>query len=150
MSGFTIGKLAKATHVRIDTIRFYEKLGLLCPQRRPSGFREYSEQDLERLLFIRRARALGFSLDEISRLLLLETGTSEGNLGCILETHLHVIDQKIDELRSWRSALLKWQRDSEPGAAPDIPSLVKSITAMSGRTPPACVKDCACVDPRAC
>ena len=74
MSGFTIGKLAKAAHVRIDTIRFYEKLGLLSPQRRPSGFREYSEHDRERLVFIRRARALGFSLDEISRFLLLKRG----------------------------------------------------------------------------
>lgn len=150
MSGFTIGKLAKAAHVRIDTIRFYEKQGLLSPQRRPSGFREYSEHDRERLVFIRRARAIGFSLDEISRLLLLETQSSEGNLESVLDTHLHVIDQKIDELRSWRSALLKWQRDSEPGAAPDISSLVKNITAVSAQAAPSCVKDCACVDPRAC
>ena len=149
MSGFTIGKLAKAAQVRIDTIRFYEKLGLFSPQRRPSGFREYSKDDLERLVFIRRARALGFSLDDISRLLLLETKCRGEDLESIVDTHLQVIDKKIDELRVWRRALLRWQRGSELGS-PDVPALVRTITASSGEAPPTCIAGCACVDPRAC
>ena len=147
MSGFTIGKLAKAAEVRIDTIRFYEKLGLLSPQRRPSGFREYSQHDLDRLMLIRRARGLGFSLEEIGQLLLLETQTDGATLEASVDTHLRIIDQKIDELRSWRNALLKWQREQH---APDTPSFVATLGALSGRPPAACVTGCSCTDPRAC
>ena len=147
MSGFTIGKLAKAVEVRIDTIRFYEKLGLLSPQRRPSGFREYTQNDLDRLTLIRRARSLGFSLEEIGQLLLLETQTDGATLEASVDTHLRIIDLKIDELRSWRNALLKWQRERR---APDTPSFVATLGALSGKPPAACVTGCSCTNPRAC
>jgi MerR family transcriptional regulator, mercuric resistance operon regulatory protein len=70
MAGLTIGKFAAAEGVGVETVRFYQRRGLLDqPARGRSGFREYSEDDRWRLAFIRRARALGFSLGEIRDLL---------------------------------------------------------------------------------
>src|SRR5580704_9625051 len=70
MAGLTIGKLADAEGVGVETVRFYQRRGLLAqPARGRSGFREYTEDDRWRLAFIRRARGLGFTLAEISDLL---------------------------------------------------------------------------------
>jgi len=70
MAGLTIGKFAAAEGVGVETVRFYQRRGLLAPPARgSSGFREYSAADQWRLAFIRRARALGFSLAEIRDLL---------------------------------------------------------------------------------
>ena len=67
---FTVGQLAKATDTKAVTIRYYEQLGLLpAAPRNASGYRLYSTDDRDRLLFIRRSRALGFSLDDIRQLL---------------------------------------------------------------------------------
>jgi MerR family transcriptional regulator, copper efflux regulator len=70
MAGLTIGKFAAEAGVSVETVRFYQRRGLLAlPERRGSGFREYSEADQWRLAFIRRARQLGFTLAEIRDLL---------------------------------------------------------------------------------
>src|SRR5260221_3874441 len=70
MAGLTIGKLAAEAGVSVETVRFYQRRGLLAlPERRGSGFREYTEADQWRLGFIRRARRLGFKLTEIRDLL---------------------------------------------------------------------------------
>lgn len=67
---FTVGQLARATNTKAVTIRYYEQLGLLpSASRNASGYRQYSMEELDRLLFIRRSRALGFSLDDIRQLL---------------------------------------------------------------------------------
>lgn len=67
-----IGQLAKRTGVAIDTVRYYERNGILpAPQRQASGYRSYDEQDVARLRFVRRAKALGFTLVEIRDLLAL-------------------------------------------------------------------------------
>lgn len=103
MNGLSIGQLAKAAQVSVHTIRFYEKSGLLPhPSRRPSGFREYSELGLRRLRFIRQARSLGFSLEEIAELLAIE-GQGSGPLS--IERQLVVVDRKIAKLNRWRLAL---------------------------------------------
>lgn len=106
MQRLSIGKLAKAANVGIDTIRFYEKSGLLPrAARRPSGYREYSDVDLLQLQFIRRARAAGFSLEEIAELLTLgdEAGTTE--ISGVIECKLEIVDRKVAELEHWRRAL---------------------------------------------
>ncbi len=70
MSAFTIGNLARAADVSVETVRYYERRGLVDrPVRRGSEYREYSEDDVARLWFIRRAKALGFTLAEIRELL---------------------------------------------------------------------------------
>lgn len=72
MMHMKIGELAQRADVRIDTVRYYERQGLLpTPKRRPSGFRTYSGDDVARLRFVRRAKALGFTLNEVSELLAL-------------------------------------------------------------------------------
>lgn len=69
-TNFTVGQLARLTDTKTVTIRYYEQLGLLpSVSRNASGYRQYAEADRDRLLFIRRSRALGFSLDDIRQLL---------------------------------------------------------------------------------
>lgn len=102
MHGLSIGKLAKAAKVSIHTIRFYEKSGVLPqPIRRPSGFREYSAVDVLQLQFVREARLLGFSLEEISELLALERETGSG-VRAIVGRKLKAIDHRIARLQHWR------------------------------------------------
>lgn len=111
MQSFSIGKLAKAARVSIDTIRFYERSGLLPqPARRPSGFREYSQMDLEQLRFIRTARALGFSLQDIAELLALDDVAEVSNVRRVVEEKLAVIDRRIQLLERWRNSLAELTR----------------------------------------
>jgi MerR family copper efflux transcriptional regulator len=119
MQGLSIGQLAKLANVSIDTIRFYEKAGLLAPHgRRPSGFREYSEVDLKQLRFIRRGRSLGFSLEEIGQLLALDR--VEGIGSAVLADKLRIVDRKIEELQRWRSGLMEFMRaGGEHGSGPN-------------------------------
>jgi MerR family transcriptional regulator, copper efflux regulator len=106
MQRLSIGKLAKAANVSIDTIRFYEKSGLLPrAARRPSGYREYSDLDLVQLQFVRRARAAGFSLEEIGKLLTIGDEVSATRDTRVIDRALEVIDRKITELEHWRKAL---------------------------------------------
>ena len=72
MSALTIGKVAYLTQVGIETIRFYERQGLIDqPPRKPSGYRQYPPETVERIRFVRRAKQLGFTLKEIKELLSL-------------------------------------------------------------------------------
>ena len=104
MHTLSIGRLAKLANVSIDTIRFYEKAGLLAPcVRRPSGFREYSQVDLKQLRFIRCGRLLGFSLEEIGELLALDG--SQAPAMRLIRQHVRVIDGKIEALKCWRRCL---------------------------------------------
>lgn len=82
MSAFTIGNLARAAGVSVETVRYYERRGLLDrPVRRGSEYREYSDADVARLHFIRRAKELGFTLAEIGELLpVSDTGCADGML----------------------------------------------------------------------
>jgi len=78
-SRFTIGSLARQSGVAVDTVRYYERCGLMPPpQRRASGYREYTRADVQRIGFIRSAKSLGFTLDEIRELLQLETDRDHG------------------------------------------------------------------------
>lgn len=106
MHGFSIGQLAKRAHVSIDTIRFYERAGLLTPTvRRPSGFREYSEGELQTLRFIRDGRLLGFSLGENGELLALTNESDATVAQATVERALLLVDEKIEQLGEWRRSL---------------------------------------------
>jgi MerR family copper efflux transcriptional regulator len=110
MHGFSIGRLAKLANVSIDTIRYYEKAGLLAPHvRRPSGFREYSLDHLKQLRFIRRGRSLGFSLEEIKELLALDS-SRDGATG-VARHKLRIIQSKIQELERWSACLSEFIGD---------------------------------------
>ncbi len=103
----TIGKLATAAQVPVDTVRFYEREGLLpAPQRSRSGYRQYQADSLRRLRFIRRSKQLGFSLEEIAQLLQLtdDDGPSASVRQLTLDK-LHLVDRKLADLQAMRDAL---------------------------------------------
>ncbi|HUP91064.1 MAG TPA: MerR family DNA-binding protein [Solimonas sp.] len=130
MQGLTIGKLAKHAGVGIDTVRFYERAGLLPKApRSASGYRLYALGDADRLRFIRRAKALGFSLEEIAELLLLNAGTgSRASVRRLAQRRLDDLNHKIDEMTSIRDALSQLVRrcsgDGPVKGCPIIESVV--------------------------
>lgn len=108
MAAITIGQLAKRAGVNIDTVRYYERNGLLpAPVRRASGYREYGAVDVERLMFIRRAKELGFSLAEIGELLSLTAARDSDMRGVKrkAEERLAQVEFKIKELQRVRRGL---------------------------------------------
>lgn len=116
MANWSIGKLAELADVSVDTIRFYEKQGLLPPStRRASGYREYCEMDLKLLQFIRDGRALGFSLQEI-QLILSHKAADE--LGAALADAMTLIDARVEKLERWRLALRELAPHLAIGDAP--------------------------------
>lgn len=107
-SHFTIGKLASATGVSIETIRYYERAGLLAaPQRTAANYRTYGADDVARLRFVRRTRDLGFSLDQVRALLSIsgQLDSSCCGVSAIATDHLAEIDRKIVDLTALRREL---------------------------------------------
>ena len=100
--GLSIGEVAKATGIKVVTLRYYEQLGLVpAPARTAGNYRAYSEKDLRRLRFIRRCRDLGFTLDQVRELLRL---SSQKNQECsevdrITRRHLTDVEAKISDLK---------------------------------------------------
>lgn len=98
---FTIGELGKATGTKVETIRYYERIGLLPKPRRTGGnYRAYGEAELGRLSFIRRARDLGFPLDQVRALLSLsdERDRDCARVDALARDHLADVDRKIADL----------------------------------------------------
>jgi len=103
-----IGELGRATGTKVETIRFYEKIGLLATPARTNGnYRDYSTGQLARLSFIRRARDLGFTLDQVRALLTLadDRDQSCSAVDAVAREHLDHIDQKIADLSALRHEL---------------------------------------------
>ena len=106
MKPMRIGTLAKRAGVRIDTVRYYERSGLLKHRGRlASGYREYTELELARLRFIRRAQALGFSLHEASDLLALSAKRDVGRVRRSAQTKLADVQARIAALEKVRDGL---------------------------------------------
>jgi MerR family copper efflux transcriptional regulator len=106
MESIGIGALAKRAGVGIDTVRYYEREGLLEPQARlASGYRRYTANEIARLRFIRKAQALGFSLNEIRELLSLSSHRDVGRVKKKAEAKLSDVDRRIAELQRVRAAL---------------------------------------------
>lgn len=100
-SGFTIGELAKATGTRAETIRYYERIGLLpAPGRSSGNYRLYGPDDAERLAFVRRSRGLGFAIEEIRALLALADQKDRdcAEVDGIARGHLTDVERKITDL----------------------------------------------------
>ncbi len=109
MSNLTIGHLAKKASVGVETIRFYERKGLIQQPPKPSsgGYRSYSSAEVERVRFIRSAQQLGFSLREIDELLSLEADPDADcqDVHAKAKHKLEEVEQKLKRLRAVRSAL---------------------------------------------
>ena len=115
MPTMTIGRLAKQVGVNIDTIRYYERNGLIPePVRRASGYREYEAADARRLRFILRAKELGFTLAEIGELLSLSADRDVRGVKRRAEVRLEHVEHKIKELQRVRKGL-KTLIDACPG-----------------------------------
>lgn len=110
---FTIGKLAVAGGVGVETIRYYQRRGLLGTPARSGGdgwgggIRRYDENDLRRLKFIRGAQAAGFTLDEIAELLALEEGDDRAKVLALAHQRIELLDEKIAQLSEARAALAR-------------------------------------------
>ena len=110
MEKFTIGQLAKKVNVNLETIRYYERRGILLePPRNKSGHREYSLEEVKRTEFIKRCQVLGFSLNEISELLSLRVGpgTTCGDVKARVEDKIMEVEKRIADLEKIREALLR-------------------------------------------
>ena len=106
MATFSIGQLAKKTGVPIDTVRYYERNDLLEPASRlASGYRRYGDREVRRLRFIRRAKALGFTLADIRELLTLSDERNVARVKRAATAKLADIEARITELECIRSGL---------------------------------------------
>ena len=111
LSGMTIARLAAAGGVGVETVRYYQRRGLLETPPRPDGpgsgggVRRYGAQDARRLRFIRSAQAAGFTLEQIGELLALDAGEDRARARALAEARLVELDARIAELEAARAAL---------------------------------------------
>lgn len=102
----TIGGIAKAAGVGVETVRYYQRRGLLPEPARPPGeIRRYGDEDLKRLKFIRSAQAAGFTLAEIGKLIHLDQSDDRARARAMAQSRVTEIDEKIEQLRQARDAL---------------------------------------------
>lgn len=142
MNSLTIGGLAKTAKVHVETIRYYQRRGLLPePQRPAGGIRRYGSVDIDRLMFVKTAQQLGFSLDEISDLLRLEDGAHCQEASALAEHKLRDVREKIESLEKIEKVLgdMVDRCHAQPGniTCPLIASLHEGIRGAgdpSGRT----------------
>ncbi len=117
-----IGELAKLAQVSQDTLRFYEKHGLLMPHlRTDAGYRLYSEADVQRVSFILSAKQVGFTLNEISELLALEVTKDEKScedVKCFVDAKIVTVQQRIREMRRIKQSLQSLSEACCGGAEP--------------------------------
>lgn len=134
-----IGALSKQTGCNIETIRYYEKAGLLpTPARSPAGYRRYGSSHLKRLTFIRRARALGFSIEEVRKLLKLadERRRPCAEVRVVAGAHLEDVQVKIADLRAMERVLRETVAKCASGRSPACP-LIEALSREGPGNPSA-------------
>lgn len=132
---FTIGVVAKRVGVAIDTIRYYEREGLLPePERRASGYRSYGQGTIAQLRFIRRAKHLGFTLEEIRELLALSADRQRGVKAVKkrAQQRLAAIGQRIVELQRVRDGLAELVESCPGHGAPEHCPILRALTDEEG------------------
>jgi len=116
-TSFTIGNIAKTAGVSVETIRYYERRGLIPqPDKATDAYRRYGKGHVNRVRFIKRAQALGFSLEEVATLLELEDGTDRRNIRRIAAARLQETRHRIAGLRRIERALAHLLHDCEAHA----------------------------------
>ena len=121
-----IGEAARHTGLSAKMIRYYESIGLISPTgRSANGYRHFDEEDLHRLAFIRRSRDLGFSLEEVGRLLTLwhDRQRASADVKALAGTHIQTLNRKIHELVSLRDTLQELVDTCHGDDRPDCPIL---------------------------
>lgn len=128
MNEMTIGRAANAAGVKIDTIRYYQRIGLIVEPVLPQGGqRKYGDEVVRRVKFIKRAQTLGFSLEETSSLLSFEQATNCSQTKSLAEHKIKEIDSRIADLRRMKKTLgdlsKRCEADGEASHCPIIDSL---------------------------
>lgn len=136
VSGITIGRLAKAVGVNIETIRYYERRNLLSPTaRKPSGYRLYGPDAVKRLRFIKNAQALGFTLEEIGGLLNMRVDSAArcGDVQRRAQVKLAMVQAKLRDLESIAHVLKDLVRSCRAGQPTDRCPILRSLEAGGRR-----------------
>ena len=120
-----ISEVGKRAGLPPKTIRYYEDIGLITPRRDPNGYRVFSDADLHRLAFLRRARMLGFSIEEARQLLALyrDEHRASADVKALARQHLHRIDAQMSELAQMRATLAELIDACAGDNRPDCPIL---------------------------
>ena len=128
-SGIKIGRLAEMAGVHLETIRYYQRLGLMpTPDRDYGSVRRYGRDAVSRLRFIKRAQGLGFSLEEVKLLLELSAGEHCAETRGFAEQKKRLVEKKIADLRGIRSALAKLIRACRSGRAGRGCPIIESLS----------------------
>ncbi len=115
MQNLTIKGLATEASVGVETVRYYQRRGLLDVPPSAGGIRRYGDRDIARLRFIRRAQAAGFTLAEIGELLRLDSGTDRERAHAITSMRINALDVRIAELIDVRTSLARLAAECESG-----------------------------------
>jgi MerR family mercuric resistance operon transcriptional regulator len=119
-ASYTISRFALAAEVHVETVRYYQRRGLLPePEKALGSIRRYSDEDVEQLRFIKRAQAIGFSLEEVAMLLALRTDVCCSATRALASEKIAVIEERIASLTQLRGELAEWiaECDSNPDDA---------------------------------
>lgn len=112
IQGLTIGKVARKSGVNVETVRYYQRMGLIQEPDKPAqGYRNYAEEHINQIRFIKRAQLLGFSLREIQEIMQLHNCVTE-QMNSIIKQKLREIEVRIQDLESIRQVLTEYQKDS--------------------------------------
>ena len=143
MKGLLIGDVAGQTGVSTPTIRYYERIGLLkAAPRASSGYRRYSETTVNELRFIRKAQALGFTLDEVAGILQLSRSgqTPCAHVIALTRRHLAAVDQRLRHLREFRGYLAgelgRWQKQKTATTCDGLCRFIADASPTAALEPP--------------
>lgn len=138
-SGLTIGRLARAANVGIETIRYYQRRELLLtPDNIDTTFRVYPLETVDRIQFIKRSQELGFSLDEIATFLRLEDGTDRKAIRKVAVDRLSEIRSKIADLQQMESVLARLVQDCETSGRAKACPIIAALAGGPQQEPADC------------
>lgn len=123
LSDLTIGRLARVGGVGVETIRYYQRRGLMEVPAAAGSTRRYAEADLKRLRFIRQAQTAGFTLDEIGELIALDRKDERATVRAMAAARIEALDEKIAALSDARSRLARLARECSKGSSGPCPIL---------------------------
>ncbi|MEO7148742.1 MAG: MerR family transcriptional regulator [Rhodanobacteraceae bacterium] len=130
---YTIGILAKTAGINVETIRYYQRRGLMPePPRAYGSIRRYDNTDLDRLRFVKRAQKVGFTLAEVAALLTLRDRVCCSVTRILAVTKLEKIDARIDELQQLRAELAEWVADCDANASAVSCPVIEHLDAGTG------------------
>lgn len=135
MDTLTIGQVAQAAGIHLETIRYYQSLGLVARPRRPPGsVRRYGNEAVARLRFIKRAQELGFTLEEVKSLLLLEDGQNCAATRALAVHKLDVVRRRIADLGRMRRLLEGLIAECEAGKRPRCCPIIATLSGGTSRS----------------